>query len=777
MLTGLRYNSHKKLVELLNWSERALSVDDDQTGYMPYCLTQNDISSYQFPFVRSIDIVNKKRLREEDIIQMFKVTVDTPTDIAGSSQALSNKAKTWESHIKFHMNYLYDHGLIPSSSVVQTEPIDTNEGLVDFFKMLLSQPIPDIPMVALDIEVDDSHGMPNAYNPMHEIITIALHHSDGSCVVYDTKHHGSEKEILLKVFEIIDGSPCVVTFNGDEFDLLYMFNRASKLDIVDKCPIYKTKEGMRLKHGTHIDLYPFCKMPSVKGYVFGGVYQNNGLEDIVSGVLKEHKMSWDRSQYPTIKSLPSEMRMAYCKHDAYLVNHLMTFNNRQLFNVMVALSRITKMPLEDLTRMPISEWIRSMIIWEHRLRNCLIPNRDDFPQVEASTKAIIKGKAYKGAVVLPAPTGVFFNVVVIDFGSLYPSMFKVYNLSYETVNCIHEECKQNKVPETSHWFCSKKQGITSLLIGALRDVRLTYFKPMGKTDPFYKSVEQALKVLLNATYGVFGYKNFAFFYMPVAESTTALGRAKIMDSADKAGKLGIVVIYGDTDSLFLNNPDKTKVQQVIAHAKTSWGIDLEIDKEFKWVAFGGRKKNYLGVTPDGKTTIKGLTGKKSNTPKFIKVMFNIAVDRLKVCNNIDDIEREKKVLSLALKNSIDKFKRRDLPIHELAFNVVIHKAPSEYGGMSEDGRRIPIPQHIRALLNAGIDNMAVGSVVSYIKTATKSKIMLASKQENVKYLDVDIYLKNMESVFAQILDPLDMDFDEVLGHGKQVPLDNWVDTR
>ncbi|PSN95083.1 hypothetical protein B9Q09_03520, partial [Candidatus Marsarchaeota G2 archaeon ECH_B_SAG-C16] len=65
--------------------------------------------------------------------------------------------------------------------------------------------------------------------------------------------------------------------------------------------------------------------------------------------------------------------------------------------------------------------------------------------ITSYTQATIKGKKYKGAIVISPKAGVYFDVVVLDFASLYPSILKEYNLSYETVRCPHPECRNNKV--------------------------------------------------------------------------------------------------------------------------------------------------------------------------------------------------------------------------------------------------------------------------------------------------------------------------------------------
>src|SRR5205823_6162901 len=86
--------------------------------------------------------------------------------------------------------------------------------------------------------------------------------------------------------------------------------------------------------------------------------------------------------------------------------------------------------------------------------------------------------------------------------------------------------------------------------------------------------------------------------------------------------------YGDTDSLFLGTPDRTKLDELIRWSKKELGMELEVDKNYRYVALSLRKKNYLGVHPDNKVDIKGLTGKKRHIPEFLKNTFNQLVEIL-----------------------------------------------------------------------------------------------------------------------------------------------------
>jgi len=191
-----------------------------------------------------------------------------------------------------------------------------------------------------------------------------------------------------------------------------------------------------------------------------------------------------------------------------------------------------------------------------------------------------------------------------------------------------------------------------LLIGSLRDLRVNFYKSLSK-DPsladdqrqLYTVVSQALKVILNASYGVMGAEIFPLYFLPAADATTATGRHIILETIKKCESAGIQVLYGDTDSLFLKNPSQKQTEQVIVEAKKDHNVDLEVDKEYRYVVLSSRKKNYLGVSKDGKVDVKGLTGKKSHTPPFIKTLFYEIIEILSKVQVMEDFENAKKQIS------------------------------------------------------------------------------------------------------------------------------------
>jgi len=522
LLVSATYDGQKKsaVLKFYEPNSKKILLWTDNTGHKPYCYSKLDPEDLKFLSERK-DVLELKKTEKIDLlkdrtINVTKILVADPLAIGGTQtdKSIRNIIETWESDIKYYENYLYDYSLIVGKYYTITNgklqeysykiPDEvqlalkgllydkiTNVGIINSKEFqdhisdwanLLNQPIPKIRRVSFDIEVESEIGrIPDAKIADKKITAIGFSGIDGLKQVFilqkkdkpvgnnelasDIKvsfyEEEKEKEMILDAFKILTDYPFVITYNGDEFDMPYIYNRAERLGIDSKdIPLIMMRDSATLKHGVHIDLYRTFSNRSFQIYAFSHKYTDFSLNSVAEGLLNESKIEYDGE----LDDLSSYELANYCYNDAKLTQNLTSFNSDLLMDLLVVITRIARMPIDDISRMGVSQWIRSLFYFEHRKHNYLIPRRDelDLKSTSASTEAIIKDKKYRGGLVVEPTAGIHFDVSVMDFASLYPSIIKVRNLSYETVRCIHDDCKKNTVPGTNHWVCTHKNGLQQI---------------------------------------------------------------------------------------------------------------------------------------------------------------------------------------------------------------------------------------------------------------------------------------------------------------------------
>ncbi len=729
-------------------------------------------------------------------------------------------AKIWESKIKYYQSYIYDRGLLPGmayevkdGNLVQVANNTATENLnkiralfaectaeeqeyAEMWAELLEYPAPKFLRAAIDIEVYSplANRVPDAREGACPVMACSVYSSDGERKVLVLKRDGmeegdskltagleveycdSEYDLLKKVFDVLWTYPFVLTFNGDDFDLRYLAHRAYNLGFTKRdIPIDIGKRVCTLKYGIHLDLYKFFFNRSVQIYAYGGKYKDVSLDDVGCALIGTQKIHLDKA----FGDLNYSELAAYCMRDSEITYKLTSAEDDSAMKLMLVLTRISSMPMEDVSRQGVSRWIRNFLHREHRKKHMLIPNAEDIltRKGQTSTTAVIKGKKYKGAIVVEPTPGVHFNVAVMDFPSLYPSIIKVWNLGYQSIRCSHPECRIKKpIPDTQHWVCTEHRALESLLIGALRDLRVRWYKNKAKDKSlspelrnWYGIAQGALKVILNASYGVFGADSFDLYCPPVAEATAAIGRYSITQILNHCRSVGIQVLYGDTDSLFLKNPTKEQIDEVMRYTEHELGMGIDVDKTYRYAVFSSRKKNYLGVLENGNVDVKGLTGKKKHIPIFIKDAFNQMKERLAQVKNPEDFEKARKDIATIVRERYYVLKRREWKDNsELAFHMVLGDELASYTKTT--------PQHVKAarILQKNGKEIRAGDQISFVKVVRSGSSRASSGEEDnsgVKpvelasrnEIDVEKYIAYLQATFEQVLDALGLSFEEIIG--------------
>jgi len=788
----------------------------DTTGHLPYCFTDKSIQelSSNEAIVKNPGFERFETVEKYDPLRSLsttrtKIVAKDPLTIGGKPVgSIRDAIRAWEADIKYVENYIYDRGLepgmmyevkggllkpvqysLPEESInrvnrlLQAESDEYRRLALEWVR-LLECPVPTYLRAAVDIEVFSpvATRIPDAELADQQVICASLVGSDDRRRVFLLKKEGkkegttplpkiasvefyeTERELLAEFFKAMLPYPVVLTFNGDGFDLSYLYHRAQNLGFTkDEIPIEMGRDVCYLKHGLHIDLYKFFFNRSIQIYAFGQKYRENTLGEVSGAVLGRGKLETSAP----VSDLDYGELATYCLNDSEITLELTRFDDDLVMKLMTALSRISYMSLEDVSRQGVSSWIRSMTYCHHRKRNYFIPRADEIQELKGgtTTEAIIKGKKYKGAIVVEPRPGVHFNVSVLDFASLYPSIIRNWNLGYETVRCPHtdEECRQNLIPGTSHWVCKKTRALESLLIGSLRDIRVNWYKPRSKDASlpktqlsWYKVVSDALKVVLNASYGVFGADRFALYCPPVAEATAAIGRYAISQTLETARQLGIEVLYGDTDSLFIESPDPQILKKLVDWSKSSLHMELEVDKNYRYLALSSRKKNYLGVKPDGSVDIKGLTGKKRHIPEFLSRAFYEMVRILSDVKSPEEFENSKARITEIVKGCYLKLRNREYTVDELAFSVMMGRETGRYTKTT--------PQHVKAakqLEGRGFE-IKSGELIAFVKVIGGQGVKPV-QLARVDEIDIQKYMEYLRSTFEQVIDALGIEFEDLIG--------------
>ncbi len=812
------------VIELLDEKGENLYLLVDPTGHKPYFLT--DISPEEAreilrreSSVDEITEVTKINPLNMDNVRMTKIITKDPMSVANLRDKVS---RSWESKIKYHDNYVFDNQLIPGMRyrlehingaykfVIQRPSIseETIKKIEEIFRgesqetlklayewiNLFEEPPPHARRVAFDIEVFTPFRgrIPNPNTAEYPVISVAFIANDGLKKVFLLAKEGrwgsisedfpedaeieffdSEAALILETIRLLSGYPIVLSFNGDSFDLNYLHNRAVRLGIPEEFLHIKYGEDkVKIDTNIHLDLYKFFKNRAIKSYAFGGRYTEEKLDTIATALLGISKIKVEGN----IGELNYADLISYNYRDAELTLRLTTFNDELVWKLMILLARIAKVSLEDICRRSISKWIQNQFYWEHRRRNYLIPNPEDIKRHSRSsgTRAVIEGKKYAGALVIEPPKGVFFDVTVLDVASLYPSIIKRYNLSYETVD--FEKCRpgrrvgiRDETGREIHYVCIERPGLTAQITGLLRDYRVGLYKKKAKDKSlppeqrtWYDVVQRAMKVFINASYGVFGAENFPLYSPAVAESVTALGRKSLYSILKKVAEIGIKVLYGDTDSIFLWAPTKEQLEKMQEWVSKNLGLEIDVDKEFDYVLFTGLKKNYVGRYRGGGIEIKGLVAKKRNTPEFLKELVAELIDKLEKAKTPEDFKELMEWLEGEVRTLYRDLKRKNITLDRLAFKVNLTKSIKEYTKNR--------PPHVKAALQLMRHGVAVeaGDIIIYVKVKSKDGYK-AIQLTKLYEIDPDKYIEIIDNALSQLLSALGVESDEIKGLKKLTP--------
>ena len=293
------------------------------------------------------------------------------------------------------------------------------------------------------------------------------------------------------------------------------------------------------------------------------------------------------------------------------------------------------------------------------LDNLYLPRLHRHGFVAPDVRAEAGGLGSPGGYVLDSKPGLYDNVLVLDFKSLYPSIIRTFFIDPMGL----EQPGDNPVPGFHDATFSRDRHILPGLIEELWQARDAAKR--AKDAP----LSQAIKIIMNSFYGVLGSSGCRFHSQKLASSITRRGHEIITQSRNWIEAQGYQVIYGDTDSLFIllgPSHDDDSAQRIGRHLMTdlnAWWTEelnkryainchLEVEFETHFRRFlmptvrgmqTGSKKRYAGmvVGTDGglELIVKGLEAARSDWTPLARNFQRELYQRVFLNQPIDDFVR------------------------------------------------------------------------------------------------------------------------------------------
>jgi DNA polymerase I len=518
-----------------------------------------------------------------------------------------------------------------------------------------SLPLPKLRVFGLDIEQSVAFRNGSFPLPCDPLISIAIYSSDGRswCRHLPGKvdldrlaEHGecdvakcsSSTEMVDWAIELLM-SECpdiVAIHNGFRYDIPVMAAHCSQQwsYLFKEMNLGKKGKGadMNLPGTTVLDTYHYLSK------LHGGEYESLSLKSLAERFKLTSKMAvetFDISHDDDDIDI-TDMIM-YNVTDSYL--HVAVALESRMIEEVYAMSVAFRSPLNDITRF-ISGTLVGLLKSSYARENGLVL------QWYSEPTSLHK---YKGGHVQTPIPGAYKNIAVLDFSSLYPNIVISANISPEVVRVIDDYDERSLIMDkygivdddlgfdsfhmhyTDDEIClviddeigvidRTRPGLASTVMKYLVDKRNS-LGDEGRNSP----EGWALKIGANSYYGALGSSTSGLGMRFAAAAVTGIGRKLMQQLITFLAEHGLNVIYGDTDSVFVeitmaDTMSPEEIESYIASMIESFHnsldrsiystIKLSRDKVYKSLALLG-PKSYYGIRMfTGKIDVKGMSAKR-----------------------------------------------------------------------------------------------------------------------------------------------------------------------
>ncbi|THV05329.1 DNA polymerase alpha catalytic subunit [Dendrothele bispora CBS 962.96] len=396
---------------------------------------------------------------------------------------------------------------------------------------------------------------------------------------------------------------------------------------------------------------------------------------------------------------------------------------------------------------------------------------DDPDALEDVSKSKKRDK-YKGGKVLEPKKGLWDTyVLVMDFNSLYPSIIQEYNIDFTTVERLEEEEDEHGEPVYAEPPSPETpQGVLPRLIATLvqrrRQVKSLMKDPRATPAQLlqYDIKQQALKLTANSMYGCLGFEHSRFYARQLAALTTYKGREILTNTIELAESLNFTVVYGDTDSVFVNSnvSELSEALKISAEFKKAVNdryklLEIDLDAVFQRLLLL-QKKKYAAVKVVDQTRtsteVKGLDMKRREYCELSKTVSQFVLDKILSGEPTEiTVEQIHEYLTTVGEN----VRQGNYKLDSFVIHKRLGKNPEEYP--KSDGQ-----PHVQVALKmkAKGGTARAGDVIPYIfclpegeQTAKTGQANRAHHRDELRRADSDLKIDYDYYLSQQVLPPVE----------------------
>ncbi len=328
-------------------------------------------------------------------------------------------------------------------------------------------------------------------------------------------------------------------------------------------------------------------------------------------------------------------------------------------------------------------------------------------------------EASPGGFIMDSRPGLYESVLVLDYKSLYPSIIRTFLIDpIGLVEGLAHPDDADSVPGFRGARFSRTRHCLPSIVA-----RVWQGREAAKREA-NKPLSQALKIIMNAFYGVLGSSGCRFFDPRLASSITMRGHEIMRRTRELIEARGYEVIYGDTDSTFVwlrrarSEHDAADIgRSLVAYVNDWWrdhlwqtyglesALELQFETHFRRFLMPtirgtdlGSKKRYAGqvVRANGKPEMvfKGLETVRTDwsplAQQFQQTLYEMVFNRAPYQDYVRDIVRrtlageldEQLVYRKRLRRQLDEY-QRNVPPHVRAARIAdeynaLHGRPKQY---------------------------------------------------------------------------------------------------